>query len=80
MTLSLDSVSQLENKAFPHPPNAVTHEDLSYVFEQLDPTVDAEDENPDLTNEVLFFHHMSVDSDPETYQKTVEMVRVNHTS
>jgi len=80
MTLSLDSISRLTNKVFPPPENGETHEDLSYIFEQSDPTVDPEDENPELTNEVLFFHHIAVDGEPETYRKTVEMVRKNRIS
>jgi hypothetical protein len=74
MTLSLSSISRIGNKAYPPPDNSETHDDLTFVFEQSDPIIDAEDENPDLKTEPIFFHHISVDSDPEIYQKTVEKV------
>ena len=75
MTLSLASVSRFGNKAFPPPENPETHDDLTYIFEQSDPINDAEDEGQDLKTEPIFFHHISVDSDPETYKKTVEQVK-----
>ena len=74
MTLTLNSISRYGNKDFPPPENSETHEDLSFVFEQSDPYFDPEDENPDLKFETIFFHHISSDSDPETLQKTSEMV------